>query len=606
MIFNFQQLDNEDYGLGPGIDLFADLEMFDPLALTTDELTEYSVPEYQIEAAEYPMQNDETIEHDYHGISNMNSSPELAQPTNGNLDERNFEIDSEDDEMHNDDGHQSVSEAAEQNGESQNEVENSDGSENGESDDDAISIFGHEENDLFLEADITENTQSKRQMQVPLWKNQTKKANEVPKLIPGTVLTKGTPVQSTASIKIRDFANDSIGRFTRKINNNLPLTPSSRDPREQKRLMLAEKQNAMHNGQSSVDSHMSQPSTSNSMQPPTALPLRKPVKERLGLRDSNVTVVRTINTNKKIPSLMSVNPFATPLNKPVEVKISDIPNLPNFLPRDEPQGEILPEFEDDTTPQAPKVPKLPQIPRVNIKESLVLPTFFQGPEQYRPVFDYLFKKVCRSFINDDCLVNPNQCKFNHRLPDIETFGNLIDKLLIDDIVETYNEFMLRIPKLFDTYFHFLASYFAKKQRRDILKRMIIDCDARFKQHFFSHIVKCFMEMGDSYSKALAELIQTIKNRTTKTSHEIVKLILDGRNKNIKPFFKVLNRISEQKVYKFSVDHANRLLRLFDSTKNMELAGAIFNITANTDLAKLLDQEYLKKFAMHYAKLSDPQ
>lgn len=626
MIFNCQDLQSVEFGLGDN--LFTDLEMFDSFALTADEQAGSSVFEYQNEGADFhPTQNAETIEHDYQGTSHMNSSPETAQPTTGHRDEPNFKSDSEDDEMHNDNGHESDGEAAKQNGHSQNEVEANGGfspfeqSKNGDSDDDddVLSIMGHDEYDQILEVDITENNQSKRQMLLPHWKNQTTKTNEVPTLIPGPALTECTPVPtksrriisqpstSTASIKITNFAkqNDSIGTFTRKITNNLPLTPSSRDPRKQAQLMLAEKQNAMLNEPSSADSHMSQPSTSNAMQPPTALPPRKSVKERLGLKDTNVAVIRTINTNKKIPSLMSLNPFTTALKKTVETKISDIPNLPAFLPRDEPQGETLPELEVDNTPKSPKRPQLPEVLRVNIKEDLVLPDFFQNPEQYRPVFGFLFKNVCRPFMSYNCSLNPNQCKFDHRLPDVEWFIYSIEKMLVDDIVETYKIFMLRIPKLFDTYFQVLATYFAKKQRRDVLKQMIIDSDTRFKQHFFPHIVKCFMEMGNSYSKALAELIQTIKNRTTKTSHEIVKMILDGRNTNIKPFFKVLHRISEQKAYKFSIDHTNRLLRLFDSTKNGELAMAIFKITEDLNLAKLVDQEYLKKFADHCKEVSVP-
>lgn len=621
MILNFQELENDDYELETGDDMFLDLELIDPLALTVDEQAGCSVSEYQTEAAENPTKNAETIEHDYESTSNMNSSSEVGRPRNGKRDEPIFESDSEDDEVHNDDEHESDGEAAIQDGQSQKEVETNEGSSpydrTIDSDDDVLSIFGNDDGDSLLEADITENTQSKRQMQVPQWKNQTTKTNEVPKLIPGLALTSvptkspriiSKPSTSTASIQIKDFAkqNDSTGTFTRMITNNLPLTPSSRDPREQKRLMLAEKQNAMHTGESSVHSQMSQPSTSNKMQPPATPPPRKPVKERLGLKDTKVPIIRTINTNKKIPCLMSLNPFATTLKKPVEAKLSDIPNLPAYLPRDEPQGEILPELEVDNTPKASNVPKLPQISRVNIKESLVLPAFAQGPEQYRPVFGYLFERVCRPFMNEDCSMNPNQCKFNHRLPDVELFGNSIEKMLVDDIVQTYETFMLRVPKLFDTYFNVLASYFAKKQRRDVLKRMIIDCDTRFKQHFFPHIVKCFMEMGDSYSKALAGLIQSMKNRTTKTSHEIVKMILDARNTNIKPFFKVLHRISEQKAYTFSVEHANRLLRLFDSTRNQELAMAIFKITVDTNLAKLMDQEYLKKFAEHYKNVPASQ
>lgn len=614
MIFNFQELANVDFGLELGDSLLTDLEILDPLALTADEQAGCSIFEYQNEAAENPTQNTKTIEHDYQGTSNMNTSFDVAQPTN--RDEPNSEIDSEDDEMHADDGHESDGEANKQNGQSQSEVETNGGlssfdhSENGDSDDDAISIMDHYENDPFFEGDITENTQSKGQMQVPRWKNQQPtKTNEVPKLIPGPVLAKGTPVQmksprtisqpstSAASIKMKDFA---IGTCTQKITNNLPLTPSSRDPREQKRLMLAEKQNTIHNGQLSVDSQMSQPSTSSTMKPPAAPP-RKSVKDRLGLRDKNVTVIRTINLNKKIPSLMSVDTFATTLNKPAEIRISDIPNLPSFLPRDEPKGEVLPELDVDNTPQVAKAPESPPIPRVNIKESLVLPAFYQSPEQYRPVFGYLFNKVCRPFMSDDCKKNPHQCQFDHRLPDVDLFGSLIEKMLLDDILQTYETFMLRVPKLFDTYFEVLASYFAKKQRRDVLKRMIIDCDTRFKQHFFPHIVKCFMEMGDSYPKSLAGLIQTVKQRTTKTSHEIVKMILDGRNTNIKAFFNVLHRISEQRAYRYSIDHANRLLRIFDETKSDELAATIWKITEDTNLPKLLDQEYLKKFADHYKK-----
>lgn len=453
-----------------------------------------------------------------------------------------------------------------------------------DADDDILSIFGDDEDDTLLENELMENSQPKRQMELPKWKKALQS-------------DKGTEIKLKPIPKLPPKPIEQTKPAVEQPNNvfKIPTAVGSRDPREAKKNLLVEKEKNQNGMASSSMPFI--PMANNAQQAGQ----RVSVKDRLGVRSLNANMNRP---NTTIPSLMSLRFSAQPLVAPIETTIGDIPNLPAFLP---PVAENIPDVDLPTTSSKSMVPVIasaavaappPPVKPIfilNPEIKLSLPSFFQSPEQYRPVFGYLFEKTCRPFMHDDCKFGPNQCKYEHRLPDNEWFSHMIDQMLRQDILDLYDVFILRVPKLFDTYFKDFCAYFAKNEQRHMLKQMVADCVDRHKQKFFQDIIEGYKTIGVSYTKSLAEIIPNIKHRTAATNNIVIRLILDNKNTSLKSFFTVLESIAKQPNYMFPVESANRLLRIFEEKPSKELATVIFCITNNDKIINRLDQPLLNKF-----------
>lgn len=343
---------------------------------------------------------------------------------------------------------------------------------------------------------------------------------------------------------------------------------------------------------------------------------RIPVKERLGVRSnanySNPTLAArpTLFSNESNPT-----PFVIPKNQPSKALDSTFlanrinqPISSNVDPRKAPApilAKELPNVAQQSAPTPSTTPLMPAFALNPVRKKVVLltlPSFASGPQQYEPVFTYLFKKTCRRFMSDTCQ-NPNECQLEHRLPDHDYFRTSLDKMFQSSVIDLYENYMCRNDKLFNFYIEDFCKYFGKNNLTDTLKQMVEDCNERHVAFHFTAIVEGLMSTGQSFTKALAEVISSVHYRSVKTSEAIVKLILKKENENIRPFISTLDSIARQNKFKFKVEWMNRLLQIYNEKNVHELNETIWHIVnAEKDMVVKFDADQITKFMDTFARL----
>lgn len=111
-----------------------------------------------------------------------------------------------------------------------------------------------------------------------------------------------------------------------------------------------------------------------------------------------------------------------------------------------------------------------------------------------------------------------------------------------------------------------------------------------------------MVTGKSFSKSLVDVVQAIKFRTSRVSRELIKLVLHPRNDSVRPFINILDSMSKQENFKFSVEWVNRMLFIYRDIQLKELGNILWHII-NTDTSRLqmYDAELVKQYMEDYAK-----
>ncbi|XP_031621724.1 uncharacterized protein LOC116339808 [Contarinia nasturtii] len=246
-------------------------------------------------------------------------------------------------------------------------------------------------------------------------------------------------------------------------------------------------------------------------------------------------------------------------------------------------------------------PDLPTFMRKELEQKSLcafeMPSFATTSQRYDRIFHRIFERTCHLNMNEACLL-PHECQLNHQLPDHNYFRSCINKMDRKRVIDLYDEFMCRCQKLFDFYFVDFCDYFGQHGLTDKLKKMVNDCNMR-KVHFhFIAIVDGFMKTGKTFAGALIEVVGAINQRSIRASKEIIKLVLNPRNNNIKPFIVVLDSITKQENFKLTTEWINRILTIQIDTGIAELSSIIWRITDFTRLGKdyeKLDQKLLEKF-----------
>lgn len=205
-------------------------------------------------------------------------------------------------------------------------------------------------------------------------------------------------------------------------------------------------------------------------------------------------------------------------------------------------------------------------------------------------------------MSDTCQ-NPNECQLEHRLPDHDYFRTSLDKMFQSSVIDLYENYMCRNDKLFNFYIEDFCKYFGKNNLTDTLKQMVEDCNERHVAFHFTAIVEGLMLTGQSFTKALAEVISSVHYRSVKTSEAIVKLILKKENENIRPFISTLDSIARQNKFKFKVEWMNRLLQIYNEKNVHELNETIWHIVnAEKDMVVKFDADQITKFMDTFARL----
>lgn len=274
-------------------------------------------------------------------------------------------------------------------------------------------------------------------------------------------------------------------------------------------------------------------------------------------------------------------------------------------------------------------PDMPEFVREALESKLnatelKIPEFAMGTQKFEPLFFRVFERTCRTFIQDDC--NSTECQYEHKLPDSDFFRKTLDRIDAKRVVELYDDFICRNQKLFDFYFLEFTTFFGKNSMTFKLKQMVEDCierkvilntflylkrrfkNQRHKRHqqhcFFSFqvqfhfmkIVEGFMLTGKPFSKALAEVIQAISQRTMKTQNELIKLVLHVRNDSIQPFVQFLDVLSKQENFKFATEWVNRMMFIQREVKLNELSKVIWRIiNDNISILQKCDRELVEQF-----------
>lgn len=116
------------------------------------------------------------------------------------------------------------------------------------------------------------------------------------------------------------------------------------------------------------------------------------------------------------------------------------------------------------------------------------------------------------------------------------------------------------------------------------------------------IIEGFMKNGKPFSKGLKDVVESITNRSIKTSKEVIKLILHARNDSIRPFIDILDSMSKQENFKFSAEWVNRMMFIYSEMKVKGLSEVIWRIiNANSLNLQMYDAELVTKFMEDYGK-----
>lgn len=425
-------------------------------------------------------------------------------------------------------------------------------------DDDILSIFDEEENHIFAdESDngepsskrlctFSQNTKTKNVItstnDKTNKKNAIEKLDQTPKTMP-----------STSSC---NNSNESIFKIPKLVNNDR----SNPIEIEKKSLILTKRKTPtpVVNRKLSLQSLLPGFHLINAN--------RVPIKQRLG-QLKNINSARMLLKPNQNATVVTASPAVSLPPEQVEKTIQAA-------------EQLLQKSQN-----AQQLNKLPE--KIASKEtvsncSYLMPSFVVNPYEKEPAFNVLFMNVCRNFINGGCTLNPARCPFIHTMPENDFFRQALNKIGQKHVIETYNVFILRCPKLFEKYFPEFCDYFGSNSLEQQLIQMVNDCTYVERRifMFLKNIVNAFVKMGMPYSMALRKLIGAIKKRTIPTTHTVLKLILDRQNKNLKPFFDILQSMTEMDGFVFPTEAINRLLLVYDQEKNQNLLHIIWLIIAN--------------------------
>lgn len=231
----------------------------------------------------------------------------------------------------------------------------------------------------------------------------------------------------------------------------------------------------------------------------------------------------------------------------------------------------------------------------------LMPSFVIDPLANQPVFDYIFKNICRKYIDGKCDLIPSTCQYSHNLPDTICLRKNLDAIGLTKATELYEIFVVRSKKLFSRYAPEFCDYFGTHKALEQLIEMIGHCNHKQRRlyAFFAHIVDGLVKLGMSYALALRKLIVAIKVRTFEANNMILKLILDEKITNLKPFYNVLDAFARQKSYVYPVESINRILRICitEAMPNQEFIQIIWFILTKVQdvMEQRIDPELLAGF-----------
>lgn len=346
------------------------------------------------------------------------------------------------------------------------------------------------------------------------------------------------------------------------------------------------------------------------------------VKERLGNRpniSSNVSLAPPQILLDNIQSETSfVIPKSTTASNPIVSTTSTSAihglNKPNNLNHEQKhitdanQPKIGQQFSKPSTIPTQPLPAFALNPVKKPVVQLKLPSFATGEQQYEPAFTYLFKKTCRYHMIKSCK-KEHECPLEHQLPNRNFFCQSINKMSQKSVIDLYNNYMRRNQTLFEFYFPEFCNYFGENKLTDQLIQMVEDCNERKVCFYFLMIIEGLILTGKTFTQALAALITAIKYRNSRTSKEIIKLILNPRNETIEPFVETLHSVAEQDNFNFSVEWMNRLLVMWHEQDIRDLNRTIWDpkiwrvfnrtivklIGKDESLLSKLDSDLLTKF-----------
>lgn len=222
---------------------------------------------------------------------------------------------------------------------------------------------------------------------------------------------------------------------------------------------------------------------------------------------------------------------------------------------------------------------------------LIVPSF--ATARIENPFFYLFGKVCRRFMYDNCPNNPNKCDLEHHFPEQQLFRKQLQKIGVAGTTAVYDTFILRSKNLFEFYFEDFVYYFSENHVHDKLRQMVSDCAIRKVPRFYKTIINGLIQSGFDYTNAVEILVQSIKYRSNTTSNAIVELILNPCNSEISRFLITLESLAEDKKYKFKSQFVNRMLIIYRETKNERLLSI---------LSRIIDEKMTPKIQVDLLKL----
>lgn len=207
---------------------------------------------------------------------------------------------------------------------------------------------------------------------------------------------------------------------------------------------------------------------------------------------------------------------------------------------------------------------------------LLMPSF-TVTDIHNEIFTFIFGPVCRRFMYEKCLNNPNNCSLEHRLPDKDTFNAKLNKVSPPIVTELYDVFILRNKHIFNEYFTSFAEYFGKHRLEEKLIQMVTDCVQRNSQRNFRRILDGFGHMDVPYTIALKKLVRAINRPSMLTCNSLVLTIFDTRNREIQPFLEILEKLSKNREFVFPADTVNRMLRIFVANRSDKMRCILHNL-----------------------------
>lgn len=455
-------------------------------------------------------------------------------------------------------------------------------------------------------------------MAIPKWKKADMdkgKTNEAKKPEPRKLITS---IPSTSKVTVTQKTVNLAAKQDKSIFKVHQQTPQTqiRDPRLTR--SFSQSNNIIRVVQNNVESTTAAPNQQCQPQIGRRTVLcdvnenqRKPVKDRLGTRPNITNFNNSAATEPSliiVPDIQSETSFVIPKSVPTlnatssntaassSSSMSDrIHQLDQRQMPKESQPNVAAQMASPKNAPQQQIPAFALNPVRKNEVKLKVPSFASGPQQYEPVFTYLFKKTCRYNMIEACK-NEHECVLSHRLPDHDFFRKSLDKMFQKSVIDLYDNYMRRNLKLFQFYFLDFCNYFGRNNLTDKLLQMVQDCNERKVTFHYSDIIEGLILTGKSFTHALADLIGAIRYRNKLISKEIVKLILSPRNENINSFVSTLKSIAEQNNFSFSVEWMNRLLLIWHEKNVHELNETIWHLVCkDPSFVSKLDSELITKF-----------